>query len=926
MMYVASQKTCGRIGRLLSKAFPYAKENKRGGNRFSASRLFLWSSYSRVLFSVLFLGIASQTRAATLDLSWTDNSSDESGFKIERSTDGTNFSEITSVSANITNYSDTGLSDSTQYWYRVRAYNGAGDSGYTNIANATTTATNSLPTISDISNQTIDQDANTGALNFTIGDAETAVGSLTLSGTSSNTSLVPNGNIVFGGSGASRTVTVTPQAGATGTTTITVTVNDGTDTSNDTFTVTVNAVGGGNNAPTISDISNQTIDEDSNTGALNFTVGDAETAAGSLTLSGTSSNTSLVPNGNIVFGGSGASRTVTVTPLPDTDGTATITITVNDGTDDTSDTFTLTVTDTDAPPSGGGGSGGGGSGGGGAPIENRVPTITEIENITILQDTSTGDLGFTIWDAETASKELILTATSSNEVLVPQQNMVFSGISSNRKIHVTPAPGESGSATISVTVSDGEDSVAETFLLTVTKEAVAPVIVVQPIGASVLEGEEALFTVVASGYPEPTYQWQKNGADIAGATSQTYIIGTTLTEDEGLYSVIVSNSEGTITSSDAELFVDTLVILQQPVSVSIFEDGTARLSVEAMGDNLTYQWYIGETGDTSSPIDGAISSTYTTPPLTETTSFWVQVASDNGQVLSVERTLDSDAATISIGEQLELLSNTSIRAELAPSTNSLIAGFVIKGEGSKRILVRGIGPSIPDPNIQQKLEDPAITLFALNQGQFEVAGQNDDWSDAENAALVESSSAQVGAFPLQPGSKDAAILIDLPAGNYGAQISGVSGALGTALVEIYDVDSTVLSVPSNVLSNISTRGLVGQGNNVVIAGFVVTGTESKRFLVRAVGPELADQGVANFLDDPVIDIYKNGVLISNNNNWNHFTDTIATVSEEVGAFPMTPRSKSSAMVLWLEPGIYGAVAASASGSTGEALVEVYEAP
>jgi formylglycine-generating enzyme required for sulfatase activity len=198
---------------------------------------------------------------------------------------------------------------------------------------------NSAPTISDIAAQTINQGNNTGALAFTVGDAQTAAGSLTLSGSSSNTTLVPNANIVFGGSGANRTVRVTPTSGHSGTATITVTVSDGLLSASDTFVLTVNA----NSAPTISDIEVQTITEGNNTGALAFTVGDAQTVAGSLTVSGSSSNTTLVPNSNIVFGGSGANRTVTVTPASGQSGTATITVTVSDGLLSASDTFLITV-------------------------------------------------------------------------------------------------------------------------------------------------------------------------------------------------------------------------------------------------------------------------------------------------------------------------------------------------------------------------------------------------------------------------------------------------------------------------------------------------------------------------------------------------------------------------------------------------------
>src|SRR5439155_1534072 len=140
--------------------------------------------------------------------------------------------------------------------------------------------------------------------------------------------------------GTSRTATITPAANQTGTATITLTVNDGALTASDTFVLAVNAV---NTAPTIANIADQTIAGDTSTGALSLTGGDGETAAGSLTLSGSSSNPTLVPNGNIVFGGSGSSRTVTVTPAANQAGTATIGVTVSDGALTASDTFVLTV-------------------------------------------------------------------------------------------------------------------------------------------------------------------------------------------------------------------------------------------------------------------------------------------------------------------------------------------------------------------------------------------------------------------------------------------------------------------------------------------------------------------------------------------------------------------------------------------------------
>ena len=311
---------------------------------------------------------------------------------------------------------------------------------------------NTAPTISDIADQTIDEDDDTGALAFTVGDGQTAASSLLVSGSSSNTTLVPNANIVFGGSGANRTVTVTPVGNGSGASTVTVTVSDGELQASDTFLLTVNAV---NDAPTISDVADQTISEDGDTGALAFTVGDAETDASSLIMAGTSSDTTLVPNDNIVFGGTGASRTVTVTPASDASGTSTITLTVSDGSLQNSDTFLLTVN-----------------------AVNDAPTISDVEDQEIDEDGDTGVLNFKVADAETPPSSLQVTGSSSNTTLVPNANITFgtpTAAGANRTVTVSPAANESGTSTITITVSDGSLSASDSFLLTVNAVNDAPV-------------------------------------------------------------------------------------------------------------------------------------------------------------------------------------------------------------------------------------------------------------------------------------------------------------------------------------------------------------------------------------------------------------------------------------------------------------------
>jgi hypothetical protein len=198
---------------------------------------------------------------------------------------------------------------------------------------------NQPPTISAVASVVINEDTPTVALPFTVSDVETAAASLTVVGSSSNTALVPNANVVIGGSAAARTVTVTPAPNMFGTTLIALTVNDGVRTNSTAFLLTVNAV---NDVPTISAIANQVTTVNKAKGPLAFTVNDIETSPASLSVWATSSNTALVPNSNILFGGSGANRTVTVVPAPGKRGKTTITVTVSDGGLTAVTTFTFT--------------------------------------------------------------------------------------------------------------------------------------------------------------------------------------------------------------------------------------------------------------------------------------------------------------------------------------------------------------------------------------------------------------------------------------------------------------------------------------------------------------------------------------------------------------------------------------------------------
>ena len=311
----------------------------------------------------------------------------------------------------------------------------------------TVIAVNDPPRISDIVDQETSAGNAAGPINFTVGDVETAPAALTLSGTSSNPTLVPNTNVVFEGSGSNRTVRVFPSAGQTGTATITVTVSDGSTNVSDTFVLTV--IPAPNTAPFISNIPDQTMTAGTSSSSINFTVGDAELAPASLSLSANSLDLALVPVSNILLGGSGANRTLIITPGSNRSGTTIITVTVSDGALTASDSFVVTV----------------------QPM-NAAPSISPIDNQSVPTGTNVGPLNFTVGDFETAATNLIVSAMSSNPLLLPVGNIAFGGSGSNRTVTLTPASDLTGDALVTLIVSDGSLNAEQAFTLTVNPSGI----------------------------------------------------------------------------------------------------------------------------------------------------------------------------------------------------------------------------------------------------------------------------------------------------------------------------------------------------------------------------------------------------------------------------------------------------------------------
>jgi hypothetical protein len=249
--------------------------------------------------------------------------------------------------------------------------------------------------------------------------------------------------------------------------------------------------------------------------------------------------------------------------------------------------------------------------------------------------------------------------------------------------------------------------------------------------------------------------------------------------------------------------------------------------------------------------------------------------------------------------------NISTRLAVQTGDNTLIGGLIITGTTPKKVIIRGIGPSLGFAGV---LQNPTLSLF---QGQTLLAS-NDDWK--ENQAEVE-------ATTIPPtDDRESAIVRSLNPGSYTAILSGKGGATGIGLVEVYDLEKE-----NGRLANISTRGVVQTGNDVMIGGFILgpAATGSTRVVVRAIGPSLTAFGVPNALQNPIIELRdSNGATINTNDNWKDSPE-----SQTISSLGLAPSDdRESALLAVPSPANYTAVVRGAGDSSGVGLVEVYHVP
>lgn len=348
-----------------------------------------------------------------------------------------------------------------------------------------------------------------------------------------------------------------------------------------------------------------------------------------------------------------------------------------------------------------------------------------------------------------------------------------------------------------------------------------------------------------------------------------------------------------------------------PLEKKAIEGTRLELSVAVQDETgVSYQWY-----QDGVALPGKISRIVVIESMdTEFEgAYSVQVTNANGSVL---------VGSTRVRMIREALLNISTRGYVGTVHEVMIAGFIIDGTQPRRVLIRGLGKSMEarDSNIVGALSDPKLTVY--NANNEEIASQ-DNWREAANWELVESVGRSVGADP-PTDSGEAAMLITLDPGLYTVIMSGADGGTGLGLVEVFDASDDTIETR---LTNISTRVRASVGQEVAIGGFVITGQDPKRVLIRALGPELLKRDISDVLPDPYMRLYKGSEEISGNDDWmdeNRYRMTEAF--GQASATTLDEGSTDAAMVRELQPGLYTVIVNDVNGASGIVLVEVYELP
>jgi CSLREA domain-containing protein len=261
------------------------------------------------------------------------------------------------------------------------------------------------------------------------------------------------------------------------------------------------------------------------------------------------------------------------------------------------------------------------------------------------------------------------------------------------------------------------------------------------------------------------------------------------------------------------------------------------------------------------------------------------------------------------------LGNISTRMQVLTGNDVMIGGFVIGGPVSKTVAIVATGPSLAQFGIANPLANPMLTL--VRSSDQTVIATNDDWQGGCPQGMVCADPSQLTASGFAPSNPlEAAMYISLAPGAYTAIVEGVGGGTGVSVIGVYEVDG-----PAIPLINISTRGRVMTGNDVMIGGFIIQGSGPQTVAIVATGPSLAPFGIANPLANPRITVVRSSdqAVIDSNDDW----QSHANAAQLTAAGFAPSNALESGIHTSLPPGAYTVIVEGVGGGTGVAVIGVY---
>lgn len=525
-----------------------------------------------------------------------------------------------------------------------------------------------------------------------------------------------------------------------------------------------------------------------------------------------------------------------------------------------------------------------------------------------------------ISQAITAGQSVTFTATASGSSPTYQWSKNGNNISGATSASYSIAsvqPGDAGVYTVTVNAATASSEMASATLVVLPVGSNSVTIVAQPTSRNVSAGQSVTFSVTATG-TNLTYQWQKNGSNLTGATSTNYTIPSAQSSDAGTYTVLVTSGGTTQPSAPAVLTVgsSSITITTQPASQTVAPGQSVTFTVAASGSGFTYQWQ-----KNGAAISGASNASYTIASAQPS-----DAASYTAVVSAGSTSVTSNAATLSVttgsSNPPAHLINLSILTSLESATDAFTLGYVVGNSGTstpKPLVIRAVGPGLAAVGVTSGfVADPKLETFA---GPTK-SGENDNWGGSPALSNAFSS---VGAFPLSPTSLDAAVAANITTRDNSVKVSSANGGSGLVIAEVYDATASGnWSATGPRLINVSVLKNLGNGFTI---GFVIRGEGNKSVVVRAIGPGLANVGVTSgFVADPKLTLFGAGsAVLATNDNWGG-TTTLSNAFTAVGAFQIPTTSSDAAVLASLPSGDYTVQVSNNGNPAGLVLVEVYEVP